>query len=190
MRFVTPLFAACLALGAAPGLAQPVPDQLPFQTIKDLTGEKVLSHLGRLGFRCEPAEEAPSKSEEAFRCGNGQGPGQHYTAWLVAYPKGLFLSLTVSVQRAAGGGLDIAAATRMLRAVTALEYADSEPVEVENWMYRNLEEPLQRDRPELNEVNPRTGRPFEAEPLQVGSMIFRVVGFPGSPGIDLSVQGY
>ena len=152
----------------------------------------MLRHLAKLEFYCEPSEEPPSEFEIAFQCARGQAPQPYYIAWLVGDKKGgQFLSLTVNSQRGAGGKYFLESAVDTLIRVASLSYEGAEPPDVEIWIREYIEEPLATmERPEVEMTNPRTGEPFEDQILHIAGVIFRIVGMPNAPGVDIAVQGY
>jgi hypothetical protein len=182
----------CVALSTGvPTSAQDEPARsfVPIPTLSVKAAEK---HLLGLGFTCRPEEdEPPPPPDQAINCGLGQGGGQSYFARLVHDPDGHLLWLTVQSRRAEDGSYSVEEALALLTSVASLKYDGSDPGLVADWLHQNLAVPLsEMVDPGSQMYNPRTGLPELAPPLQIGGVVFTIVGMPSSPGFDLALRGY
>ena len=171
-------------LSVAPVLAQQVDS---FHPVPSLTQKKAERQLSRLGFTCQPDPEPLGGGEKAFECGKA-GPPQAYTARFVVDTQGHLLSLTA--HSIPGTSYSVEEAFRVLVAIASIDYDGARPKDVRQYLWENIAGPLASEHPEKSMYDPKSGHVDNPRPLELGGVVFTIVGMPSSPGFDMSVSGY
>jgi hypothetical protein len=176
-------------VGAAFGLAQE--PKTSFEVVPTLRLRAAQRHLAKLGFTCKADEEdPPPPPDRAVNCGLQQ-PGAAFSARLIAEPKGYLLAMTVYSRRTAGGAYSAEEALALLKEAATIPYEGADPKTVTRWLEAELGRPL-REMKDPGGHLPMEGAFLPAVPrsLEVAGVSFAIVGFPNSPGFELSVTGY